>query len=152
MELQQRFENHEVGVSKGNFYEIISNARLKALTSENIRSGFWSSGMIPSDGETILQQLWDEQAAQERAKQTKPELSLVAQNQLLHNIELTQVEQLRTQQNPAELENQAQLILDDIPPVSPRSWHRRHILENIINCAQYRMTENKLKDERIQTL
>jgi len=57
MELQQRFENHEVGVSKGNFYEIISNARLKALTSENIRSGFWSSGMIPSDGETILQQL-----------------------------------------------------------------------------------------------
>ena len=152
MELQQRFENHEVGVSKRNFYEIVSNARLKALTSENIRSGFWSSGMIPSDGETILQQLRDEQAARERAKQTKPELSLLAQNQQLHNIELTQVEQLRTPQNPAELENQAQLILDDIPPASPRSWRQRHILENIINCAQYRMTENKLKDERIQTL
>jgi len=84
--------------------------------------------------------------------QTKPELSLLAQNQQLHNIELTQVEQLRTPQNPAELENQAQLILDDMPPASPRSWRQRHILENIINCAQYRMTENKLKDERIQTL
>ena len=68
MELQQGFENHEVGVSKRNFYEIVSNARLKALTSENIRSGFWSSEMIPSDGETILQQLRDEQAARERAK------------------------------------------------------------------------------------
>ncbi|RPB02317.1 hypothetical protein L873DRAFT_1631412, partial [Choiromyces venosus 120613-1] len=56
-ELQERFESHDRGVGKHNFYQIISKVRPIALTPENIRSGFWYAGIIPSDGTIILDQL-----------------------------------------------------------------------------------------------
>jgi len=151
-ELRSRFENHEVGVSKRNFYQIVSFARTQALTEHNIRSGFWYAGIIPSDGEIILQQLCGEKEAREQGRQTERPSTPPLETRPLCDIELTKVAQLHTPRKPAELKTQAQLILDDLPPTSSQSWRQRHILENILHSAEYGMAENNLKDARIKTL
>ena len=149
--LPLRFENHEVGISKQNFYEIVSHAQAEALTEKNIRSRFWPAGIIPSDGETILRQLYEEQAAREEARYPRGSIS-PTENCSLCNMELTEIAQLHTTRKPAEFEAQARLILDDLSPTSPQSWCQQQIAENIVYCAEYGMTESNLKDERIRAL
>ena len=126
-ELRSRFENYEVGVSKRNFYEIISHAWADALTQDNIRSCFWSAGIIPSDGEMILRQLHEEQAARKEGRQTRMESLSLSENRPLCDIELSEIAQLCTPQKPKELEIQVTLLLDDLQCLVRSVHDLRHV-------------------------
>jgi hypothetical protein len=43
----------ERGVWKGNFYTLLVEAQKIAFTPENIRSGFWNTGLVPLGFEII---------------------------------------------------------------------------------------------------
>ncbi|PWW77623.1 DDE-domain-containing protein, partial [Tuber magnatum] len=55
--LTKRFENHDYGIGKDNFYEVLVAARRQAFTTKNIISGFWNTGLIPTDGTIVLRKL-----------------------------------------------------------------------------------------------
>ena len=56
-ELKDRFENHERGVSKANFKNILAVARARAFTSENITSSFDACGIMPLNRRKILKRI-----------------------------------------------------------------------------------------------
>lgn len=51
--LQERYQQGEKGVWKGNFYQLLDYAQRVAFTAENIQSGFMSTGLVPTDFEII---------------------------------------------------------------------------------------------------
>ncbi|RPA90704.1 DDE-domain-containing protein [Choiromyces venosus 120613-1] len=91
-ELQDRFESHDRGVGKRNFYQIISKVRPIALTPEIITSGFWHSGIIPSDGSIILDRLPNEHKA--RHESPSPNKTTISPVCELSNLEVSEVKQM----------------------------------------------------------
>ncbi|RPA89270.1 hypothetical protein L873DRAFT_1585778, partial [Choiromyces venosus 120613-1] len=53
-ELTRRFERHEYGISKGNFYEILMTACCASFTIENIQSGFRNTGLSPINRSIVI--------------------------------------------------------------------------------------------------
>jgi len=55
--LHKRSQAGEKGVWKGNFYTLFAEAQKIAFTPENIRSGFWYTGLVPLNFEIIRRAL-----------------------------------------------------------------------------------------------
>jgi hypothetical protein len=55
--LRRHTEAGERGVWKGNFYKFLIEAEKIAFTPENIRSGFWWTGLVPLDFDVVRRRL-----------------------------------------------------------------------------------------------
>jgi len=55
--LHRHTEAGERGVWKGNFYKFLIEAEKIAFTPENIRSGFWWTGLVPLDFDVVRRRL-----------------------------------------------------------------------------------------------
>ena len=53
----KRRQAGERGVWKGSFYTLLVEAKKIAFTPENIRSGFWNTGLVPLEFEIICRAL-----------------------------------------------------------------------------------------------
>ncbi|RPA99930.1 hypothetical protein L873DRAFT_1604292, partial [Choiromyces venosus 120613-1] len=53
-ELTCSFANHEYGISKENFYEILIVAHKVSFTKANIQSGFSNTGLVPVNRSIII--------------------------------------------------------------------------------------------------
>ncbi|RPB00258.1 DDE-domain-containing protein [Choiromyces venosus 120613-1] len=149
-ELQERFESHDRGVGKHNFYQIISKVWPIALTPENIRSGFRYAGIIPSDGTIILDQLRNEQNAKD--ERISHNNTTISPTRKLSDLEISEVFNIHTPQKPHQLTNQVNTILQDMPPSSPSNWRRCPLMKRIIHCAEREMVDNSMKQQRIESL
>ena len=151
--LRQRTQAGERGVWKGNFYSLLVEAQRIAFTPENIRSGFWWTGLVPLDFEIIRRALNIPtmiSTANISAITSLP-TPLSPTPRPLASLSPTEIHAISTPRDHRTLHHLTQSLSLDLQGNTPRTWKLRHAFEKIANTGISAMHERDTLQERLQT-
>jgi len=168
-QLTYQFENHEYGVSKANFYEILMAARHDSFTASNIYSGFWYTGLIPVDRSVILRKiehstaqataLTSTQNPTEHSIQYSQESSpsrLPVENDLpsqpITAFTVQEIDAFQIPSTKSEIKQHESIVHATLPTNDPIPWGLKKIVGNLATCGNRDLTDLEEKKHQIESL
>jgi len=155
-ELTHRFERHEYGVSKENFYEILMIARRTSFTPSNIQSGFRNTGLIPVNRDIVISKIQALPLRSPIHNPTETNTSHPASNSIdpkpLNTFSVQQIDSLLVPQNRLEIERQELVALASLPRNDSTEWELKKIISNLAVSAKRGLTEVEEKERQIRNL
>jgi hypothetical protein len=153
--LHRRTQAGERGVWKGNFYKLFAEAEKIAFTPENIRSGFWCTGLVPLDFDVIRHKLNIPSApeAKSPATSTTSTSSTPPSPPPPHRLDsLTAAEAftIATPRNVKDLHHLSRTLREEFEQSnSPRSMKLRHVLDKVENAGIFGLHQSDYLQERL---
>jgi hypothetical protein len=150
--LQRRTQAGEQGVWKGNFYSLLVEAQEIAFTPENIRSGFWWTGLVPLDFQVIRRALDIPATVASTNSSTLTDISPSAPPppRPLASLSTAEVHAISTPRDHRTFHHLTQSMSLDLQSNTPRSWKLRHAFEKITNTGISAIHERDYLQERLQ--
>lgn len=140
--LNEQYTSRFRGVGKSNFYMILSQARERAFTLTNIRSGFWHTGLIPIDREIVIRKIsalrqTGPQPQNNPAVQERP----IPAIRDINSYEAEELYALETPRKRQALHQLSQTFLNGLSQTEtcPEAWKFRLFAQKLSNSAEMSM-------------
>ena len=127
-------QSREKGVWKGNFYKLYVEAQEIAFTPENIRRGFWNTGLVPLDFRALRRTL--KTPTPTAVSDPVPPRPSTPPPRALSSMSPTEIYAITTPRDQHSLEHLFQSVsLDLLGSNSPRTWRIKHVMEKFKNTG-----------------
>ena len=146
--LHRRTQAGEKGVWKGNFYKLYVEAQEIAFTPENIRSGFWNTGLVPLDFGALRRTL--KTPTPTAVSDPVPPRPSTPPPRALSSMSPTEIYAITTPRDQRSLEHLFQSVSLDLQGSnSPRTWRIKHVIEKVKNTGVTFGHERDFVQERL---
>jgi len=161
-ELTRRFERHEYGISKANFYEVLMTAHRAAFLVLNIQSRFCITGLYPTNRSIIIQKIQTLQTRPSTSSSTNcainrnpsshPILSRSPSPQPLRSFTAQEIHHLEVSRDRQNIQKQELKVFATLPGNDPVAWGLKRIVSNLATSTNRALTTIDDKDRQIENL
>ncbi|RPB03738.1 hypothetical protein L873DRAFT_1668632, partial [Choiromyces venosus 120613-1] len=157
-ELTHWFENHEYGVSKENFYEILMVAHRASFTKANIQSGFLNTGLVSVNRSIIVSKIQalnpkSYEYSSTTTNSSTPQLQVRSPSPLpLSTFSAQQIDKLGIPSTKREIERQELIALATLPQNGPIECGLKKIVSNLAISANRLHMQDEENDCQLENL
>jgi len=162
-ELTRRFERHDYGVLKQNFYQIRMTTHHASLIPTNIHSRFLNTGLVSVNRNIIISKIQALQSHSSIHNSTVPNSTVPNLHQTqspsqlpdlepLNPFSAQQIHSLTVPQNKFEIERQELIGLATLPTNNMKEWELKKIISTLGVTGNPALTEVDKKQRLIENL